>query len=478
MIESGYFMNAIIRNLEMVRADTMSFGFQVKGLQGQRPNFVQFSCKNSLEDSEYLFAVSLNDTIDVRSYDAEKDILTYSVRIPPEKTAGLAEGRYFYDLEMRVNGDTITLMIGRLEIIEQVTDSAFDPSPEYEDGDLVLYPRENIPVGLQKLYTESIISEIGDDIEDITGHSGGYTTADMVTALDDIKEDVSDINASIKAKTGATEDIPLSEMATAIDSISTGSGDLLALMQDNGISSRFNLTDEVVRSSATKIRAYGFYQCFLGDINLQSIEEIKGYAFYASSARSLVIPNCKTIREYAFKDLSRSDDPITNFDLSGVETFEQYCFERAKLKNTLVLSSAITIANNAFVETQAGGYGLIAPLVETIGQNAFRSTYFSGDIDLPKVKTIGNFAFGNTSSVNFRIGADCTSIGGRIFYSAGVTNLYCLATTPPTLGGNFNDASGYQGVQHIYVPAESVDLYKSANNWSNYASIIEAIPST
>ena len=101
----------------------MSFGFQLQGLKGQRPDFIQFSCKGSLENEEYLFEVSLDDTIDFRSYDAEKDILTYSVRVPPDKTVPLPEGRYFYDLETRVNGDVITLMIGRLSIIEQVTNA-------------------------------------------------------------------------------------------------------------------------------------------------------------------------------------------------------------------------------------------------------------------------------------------------------------------------------------------------------------------
>lgn len=287
---------------------------------------------------------------------------------------------------------------------------------------------------------------------------------------------ITKIADAIRDKLGTTDTYTIDEMATVIEDISSGS-DLLSLMQTNDMSHRFDLTDEVVKSEATKIRDYCFYQCFIGNINMNLIEQVGKYAFYAGSCRSIVLPNCKTIKEYAFKDISRSDDPITTFDLSGVETFEQYAFERAKLKNTLILSSAITIANNAFVETQAGPYGLVAPLVETIGQNAFRSTYFTPDITLPKIKTIGNFAFGNTSSVNFTIGEDCTSIGGRIFYNNGVTNLYVLATTPPTLGDKFNDASGYQGVQHIYVPAGSVSAYQAANNWSNYANIIEAIPS-
>lgn len=123
MIESGYFLNAIKRDIEMIRGDTLSFAFQVQGLEGQEPTKVQFSCKESLEDTEYLFEVSLEDTIDIRSYDEASDTLTYVVRVPPEKTVNVAPGRYYYDLELYCNGDVITLMIGRIQIDHQVTEN-------------------------------------------------------------------------------------------------------------------------------------------------------------------------------------------------------------------------------------------------------------------------------------------------------------------------------------------------------------------
>jgi hypothetical protein len=46
------------------------------------------------------------------------------------------------------------------------------------------------------------------------------------------------------------------------------------------------------------------------------------------------------------------------------------------------------------------------------------------------------------------------------------------ATTPPTLGENVFWASS---IQTIYVPAESVDAYKSADKWSSYADLIQPI---
>ena len=56
---------------------------------------------------------------------------------------------------------------------------------------------------------------------------------------------------------------------------------------------------------------------------------------------------------------------------------------------------------------------------------------------------------------------------------ASVRTLTMLDTTPPTIG--VTSISDYNPTV-IYVPASAVNTYKSANNWSDYASRIQAIP--
>ena len=264
------------------------------------------------------------------------------------------------------------------------------------------------------------------------------------------------------------------------DSGDTGPGDLLAMMQNNSMSNMFALSDETINSQATSIASYAFYYKWIKYIDLQRITSVGEYAFYCgngsnTSGRTQIrLPNCQTIGTYAFKDYSRLYDSIKELDLSNVISIGSHAFQRAKIQCKIILPKCTTISNNAFQETGAGSYGLEAPLLENVGNYAFNSTYFSTDIELPSIKTIGNNAFHHTSSVNFTIGENCTSIGNTIFAAYGVTNLYVLATTPPTLASNFK--SDNTGAQHIYVPAESVAAYQSASVWSNYASIIEAIP--
>ena len=58
-------------------------------------------------------------------------------------------------------------------------------------------------------------------------------------------------------------------------------------------------------------------------------------------------------------------------------------------------------------------------------------------------------------------------------YCTSLTSVTCLAENPPELG---NSGVFYNSTCPIYVLAESVDAYKSATNWSTYASRIQAIP--
>lgn len=89
------------------------------------------------------------------------------------------------------------------------------------------------------------------------------------------------------------------------------------------------------------------------------------------------------------------------------------------------------------------------------------------------VTEIGYVVFGDcTRLTSVTIGDSVTTMGDKVFYHCtSLTSVYCKATTPPALGGT--DVFDYNGSgRKIYVPAESVDAYKSATNWSEYADAI------
>lgn len=94
------------------------------------------------------------------------------------------------------------------------------------------------------------------------------------------------------------------------------------------------------------------------------------------------------------------------------------------------------------------------------------------------VTGIDNNAFyKDTRLTNVTIPKSVTIIGNECFYGCtGLTSITIEATTPPTL----RDIYALDNTNNcpIYVPAESVDTYKAATNWSTYASRIQAIPTT
>lgn len=74
------------------------------------------------------------------------------------------------------------------------------------------------------------------------------------------------------------------------------------------------------------------------------------------------------------------------------------------------------------------------------------------------------------------IGSACTSIRQEAFYGcSALTTVTIEAATPPSMVWN-NTFQGCTSLQHIYVPAQSVNAYKTAQYWDTYASLIEPIP--
>lgn len=97
-------------------------------------------------------------------------------------------------------------------------------------------------------------------------------------------------------------------------------------------------------------------------------------------------------------------------------------------------------------------------------------------ITIPDIVTsIDSQAFyGCTGLTSITIPNSVTSIDSQAFMNcSGLTSVTIEATTPPTLGGT--DAFTNTNNSPIYVPAESVDAYKTATNWSALASRISAI---
>ena len=121
---------------------------------------------------------------------------------------------------------------------------------------------------------------------------------------------------------------------------------------------------------------------------------------------------------------------ITASMLQGIITLKPYAFAYANNLKKAELPNGLTgISTNCFYSCSKLESVTIPSTVTTIGYNAF-------------------------------------------YYCSNLTSITVLATTPPTL-----ESTSFIGTTClIYVPSESVEAYKAASVWSDYADRIQAIP--
>ena len=185
----------------------------------------------------------------------------------------------------------------------------------------------------------------------------------------------------------------------------------------------------------------------------------------------------------------------SSFDFGGANLVEN---TYTNGQGVMVFDGDVTrIASWAFTNCSSLTSIVIPNGVTSIGEGAFRDCSSLTSIVIPNsVTNIGGYAFYYCSSLtSVTIGESVTSIGVSAFRGcssltsltipdsvtsieyyafegcSGLTSITCEATTPPTLG-SYNSLSN---VGAVYVPAESVNAYQTATNWSYYSSIIQAI---
>lgn len=142
-----------------------------------------------------------------------------------------------------------------------------------------------------------------------------------------------------------------------------------------------------------------------------------------------------------------------------------------------MLDGITKIGDAAFSECRNLTSVTIPNSVTLIERNAFRTCDKLESVTIPNsVTSIGDSAFAYCDVLENMTIPGNTSIGTLAFSTCyKFSSLTMLSTTPPGFG-----VAVFQSINPlptIYVPAESVDAYKSASGWSYYANQIQAIPS-
>lgn len=235
-----------------------------------------------------------------------------------------------------------------------------------------------------------------------------------------------------------------------------------------------------VGGNSLELLSYSFYYAKkLSLANFPNVTTINSSAFSGcSSLREVNFPNVTTIRSSAFSSCSS----LQEVSFPSLTTIGDSAFSACSLSK-ISCPNLTTIGSSAFsgcTSLQEVNF----PSLTTIGVSAFSgSLKNNARVSLPSIETIGNSAFSGAGfsflhAIYARLGKNVTSLGSYVFgYSSNYTNysrhvyLVVEAETPPTLSGKLVYFADY--VKEVYVPDESVDLYKSATNWSTYSSKIK-----
>ena len=220
-----------------------------------------------------------------------------------------------------------------------------------------------------------------------------------------------------------------------------------------------SLTSVTIGDSVTSIGYKAFYGCdSLTSVNIgDSVTTIGEGAFY----------NCTSLKEFKGK-IAEDNGRILVVD--GVLA----AFAPAGITEYNIPDSVTSIGNEAFRDCKSLTSVNIPDSVTTIGSYAFYYCTSLTSVTIPdSVTTIGQNAFVYCSSLtSVTIGDSVTTIGNYAFYvCSNLAWVYCKATTPPALGSSVFDYNNVGG-RMIYVPTKSVNAYKSATRWNEYASAI------
>ena len=211
------------------------------------------------------------------------------------------------------------------------------------------------------------------------------------------------------------------------------------------------MTSVTIPESVTSISAGTFHSCSgLTSVNIpKSITSIADKAFWSCSNLTRVnISNLAAWLKITFSN-ARSNPLYNGADL----------YLNGNKLTELTIPSGITDINSfAFICCTSLISVTIPEEVSTIGYNVFYGCTGLIRVTIPKsVISIGNEAFRNCSNL---------------------VEIYCKPTTPPILGGIYAFGFGPSSGRKIYVPSASVNAYKTATYWSEYADQIVADPSS
>lgn len=171
---------------------------------------------------------------------------------------------------------------------------------------------------------------------------------------------------------------------------------------------------------------------------------------------------------------------ITNFDefsfFTSVDTISSSAFAYCSSLESISFHEGIKyIKDRAFLQTSNLNIQVNFPNLETIGLKAFENSGITSIDSLGKVEILTENCFAYCSNLKYaELPNTINAIEKNVFFGDNNLSEFIIKSSiPPTLGENafYGTSSDFL----IYVPDESIELYKNSDGWSIYTDKIRPL---
>ena len=353
--------------------------------------------------------------------------------------------------------------------------NAINSIPTYDNGDAVAYPQSSIPAGAQKVYTEQVVSDIAEALQQKTGTSEGITINQYVDKINSIPVDPDHWEPLNNGKTNCWFKIPEGGRTIAIKLQATSSDSSILVEWGDGSSETYTVGTKAI--SVTHF--YNVGGTFIASISGKKFKLPSSFITTRTDNEYLLMPYIEIAHPTASLPFDNNYGIQKVAIMDGCTEIGDEAFDQARNLNYVQFeerTTSLSLTGNYHFSGCTSLKELILPegIISDLPNHLVAGCTKLTKIKLPEdiaVYESGDHFINCKSLTSITIPSCVTTINTNTnpFTGSNLETIIFKPTTPPASGGNLALPQPYS---MYIVPTESLDAYKAADKFSVVADRI------